>query len=485
MHTKTIAELKNKILNKEISCVELTKYFLMRIKNFDQKLNSFITITEDHALKNAANHDESLAKGEIENLPLLGIPIAHKDIFCTTGSKTTCASKMLDTFIAPYNATIVSRLEQAGCIMLGKNNMDEFAMGSSNENSYYGNVKNPWNLQKVPGGSSGGSAAAVAARIIPAATGSDTGGSVRQPAALTGICGLKPTYGRASRYGMIAFASSLDTPGIMACNAEDLALLLNVIAGHDPKDATSVNMPVPDYCATLNTSLKGLKIGLPKEYFIKELDIGITIAIDEAISVLEKLGAAVKEISLPSADLATASYYIIAPAECSSNLARFDGVRYGYRCANPRDLGDLYTRSRSEGFGGEVKRRIMIGTYMLSAGYYDAYYLQAQKIRRLISDDFQKAFADVDIILGPTTPTPAFHLGENAEDLIKMYLSDIYTIAANLAGIPAISLPAGFVDEMPVGIQLIGNYFCEAKLLNIAHQFQKETDWHARVPEGF
>ena len=483
LHHQTIAELSENLSAKQVSSVELTKNFLERIKKSDEKLNCFITVTEDFALKAAEEADKKRAQGSAG--VLTGIPIAQKDIFCTDGIKTSCGSKMLDNFISPYDATVVSHLRAAGTVMLGKTNMDEFAMGSSNETSYYGPVKNPWNLDYVSGGSSGGSAAAVAASLAPGATGTDTGGSIRQPAALCGITGIKPTYGRVSRFGMIAFASSLDQGGPFAKTAEDAALLLNAMAGYDPRDSTSVNRPVPNYAASLNNPIKGLRIGLPKEYFDKGLSSDIAEVIQQAIKEYEKLGASIHEISLPNTALAAPAYYVIAPAECSSNLARFDGVRYGYRCKDPLDLEDLYKRSRSEGFGPEVKRRIMIGTYALSAGYYDAYYLKAQKIRRLIRDDFAKAFSEVDVILSPTTPAPAFKLGEKMNDPISMYLADIYTIAINLAGLPAISVPAGFINRLPVGMQLIGNLFAEEKLLNVAHQYQTVTDWHKQTPEGF
>ncbi len=483
MHHKTITELTHDLHAKKISSVELTQHYLNRIKQYDEKLNSFITVTEDEALKAAHAADQQRAKGEVALLT--GIPVAHKDIFCTDGIKTTCGSKMLENFIAPYDATVVSNMKSAGVIMLGKTNMDEFAMGSSNETSYFGMVKNPWDLQCVPGGSSGGSAAAVAAGLAPGATGTDTGGSIRQPAALCGITGLKPTYGRVSRYGMIAFASSLDHGGPFARSAADVALLLKAMAGFDERDSTSVNEPVPDYTATLNDSLQGLRIGLPKEYFSEGLSKEVGDLIDAAIKTYEKMGAIIQEISLPNTALGAPAYYVIAPAECSSNLARYDGVRYGFRCKDPVDLEDLYKRTRSEGFGSEVKRRIMIGTYALSAGYYDAYYIKAQQIRRLIRDDFAKAFQTVDVILSPTTPAPAFRIGEKTNDPISMYLSDIYTIATNLAGLPALSLPAGFVKHLPVGMQLIGNLFAEGKLLNVAHQYQQVTDWHKRMPEGF
>ncbi|MCL5801160.1 MAG: Asp-tRNA(Asn)/Glu-tRNA(Gln) amidotransferase subunit GatA [Gammaproteobacteria bacterium] len=483
MHTKTIAELSRALKQREFSSVELTRAYLQRIERHNPALNAYITVTAERALEQARAADARLAKNE--GGALTGVPIAQKDIFCTKGVKTSCGSMMLDNFIAPYDAATVERFNAAGAVMLGKTNMDEFAMGSSNETSFYGPVKNPWDPAAVPGGSSGGSAAAIAARLAPAATGTDTGGSIRQPAALCNLTGLKPTYGRVSRYGMIAFASSLDQGGPMARTAEDCALLMQVMAGFDARDSTSVDRPVPDYAAALNDSIKGLKIGLPREYFGAGLDAKVAQAIDAAVKEYEKLGAVVKEISLPNTPLAVPVYYVIAPAECSSNLSRFDGVRYGYRCKDPVDLLDLYERSRGEGFGAEVKRRIMIGTYVLSAGYYDAYYLKAQKLRRLISDDFKRAFEQVDVIMGPTAPTVAFNLGEKTDDPVTMYLSDIYTIAVNLAGLPAISLPAGFVGKRPLGLQVIGNYFDEPRLLNAAHQYQKVTDWHTRTPAGF
>jgi aspartyl-tRNA(Asn)/glutamyl-tRNA(Gln) amidotransferase subunit A len=483
MQYKTLTELAAELDTNKTSSVELTQFFLNRIKQFDKKLNSFITVTEDQALEMAKKADELRAKGQTGRLT--GIPIAQKDIFCTTGVKTSCGSKMLDNFISPYNATVIEKFNAAGMVMLGKTNMDEFAMGSSNENSHYGPVKNPWDLERVPGGSSGGSAAAVAAYLAPAATGTDTGGSIRQPAALSGISGIKPTYGRVSRYGMIAFASSLDQGGPMARTAEDLALLLNVMTGFDERDSTSVNQPIEDYTKNLNQSLEGLRIGLPKEFFSEGLDNDVAKAIQTAVKEYEKLGATIHEVHLPNTALSIPAYYVIAPAECSSNLARYDGVRYGYRCDNPIDLEDLYKRSRSEAFGNEVKRRIMIGTYALSAGYYDAYYLKAQKIRGLIRHDFAEAFKKVDIILGPTTPTTAFKIGEKTSDPVSMYLSDIYTIAVNLAGLPGLSIPAGFVNGLPVGMQLIGNLFDESRLLNAAHRYQQATDWHTKTPEGF
>jgi aspartyl-tRNA(Asn)/glutamyl-tRNA(Gln) amidotransferase subunit A len=483
MHTKTIAELSALLQAGTISSEELAGIYLSRIKTIDPQLNSFITVTEEQALAAAKAADQQRQAGQAQ--ALTGIPIAHKDIFCTLGVKTSNGAKMLDNFIAPYDATVVTRMQKAGMVMLGKTNMDDCAMGSSTENSYYGPVKSPWDLSVVPGGSSGGSAAAIAARLTPAATGTDTGGSIRQPAALCGITGIKPTYGRVSRYGMIAFASSLDQGGPMAQTAEDVALLLNTMAGFDEKDSTSIDRPVPDYTATLNDSLAGLRIGLPKEYFDEGLDPAIAELIETAAKEYEKLGASLHTISLSSTSLCVPAYYIIAPAECSANLSRFDGTRFGHRCDDPKDLTDLYKRSRAEGFGTEVKRRIMIGTYILSSGYYDSYYLQAQKVRRLISQDYQQAFQQVDVILGPTTPTTAFKLGEKTSDPVNMYLSDIYTIGVNLAGLPAMSLPAGFANKLPVGLQLTGNYFTEAKLLNIAHQYQQVTNWHKAMPEGF
>lgn len=483
MHNLTIAKLSDELNKKTFSSVELTQHFLKRIADYDKTLNSFITVTEQTALEQAKAADALRAAGKAGRLT--GIPIAQKDIFCTQGVKTTCGSKMLDNFIAPYTATLVNKMAAAGCVMLGKTNMDEFAMGSSNETSFYGPVRNPWNTETVPGGSSGGSAAAVAARLAPGSTGTDTGGSIRQPAALCGISGLKPTYGRISRYGMIAFASSLDQGGPFAQTAEDLAILLNSMAGFDERDSTSVNLPVPDYTATLNESLQGKTIGLPKEYFEQGLDKNVEARVQDAIKVFEKLGAKMVPVSLPASPLSIAVYYVVASAECSSNLSRFDGVRYGYRCENPKDLEDLYKRSRGEGFGDEVKRRIMVGTYALSSGYYDAYYIKAQKVRKLISDDFKRAFEKVDFLLGPTSPTPAFKIGERMSDPVSMYLSDIYTIATNLAGLPGLSIPCGFVNDLPVGIQLMGKQFDESTLLNAAHCYQKETNWHQMAPKEF
>lgn len=482
MFQHTLAELSQLLQAKSLSSEELTRAYIDRCQALDEKLNCFITLTPDLALEQAKAADASLHNGSAGTLT--GIPLAHKDIFCTRDVRTSCASKMLDNFIAPYNATVVEKLNLAGMVTLGKTNMDEFAMGSSNETSYYGPALNPWDSDRVPGGSSGGSAAAVAARLTPCATGTDTGGSIRQPAALCGITGLKPTYGRVSRYGMIAFASSLDQGGPMTRTAEDAAMLLAAMAGFDHRDSTSVDEKPDDYVGKLNNSLAGLTAGLPKEYFNDALNPEIARSIEEAVKVLEELGVKIREIDLPNSHLSIPAYYVVAPAECSSNLERYDGVRYGYRCNDPRDLQDLYCRSRSEGFGQEVKRRIMIGTYVLSSGYYDAYYLKAQKIRRLIRDDFVNAFKDVDVILGPTTPDTAFKLQENMSDPIRMYLSDIYTVSANLAGLPAISIPAGISASLPLGMQIIGNYFQEARILNIAHQFQNQTDWHLRqAPE--
>ena len=483
MHDKSIAELAAGLRARTYSSVELTRHFLERIERLNPSLNAFITVAAEPALAAAAQADLSLAAGTAG--PLTGIPIAHKDIFCTQGLRTSCGSRMLDNFIAPYDATVVERLAAAGAVVLGKTNMDEFAMGSSNETSWYGPVKNPWDQTRVPGGSSGGSAAAVAARLCVAATGTDTGGSIRQPAALCGITGIKPTYGRCSRWGMIAFASSLDQAGPMARSAADAALLLQTMAGFDPRDSTSLDTPVPDDVAGLDGDLRGLRIGLPKEYFGAGLDERVAAGIQAAIREYERQGATVVEISLPNSPLSVPVYYVVAPAECSSNLARFDGVRYGHRCEQPKDLEDLYKRSRAEGFGAEVQRRIMIGTYVLSAGYYDAYYLKAQKIRHLIAEDFRRAFEQVDVIMGPTSPTTAFPIGAKMDDPVAMYLNDIYTIAANLAGLPGMSIPVAPVDGMPVGLQIVGNYFEEGRLLNVAHRLQRETDWHLGVPKGF
>lgn len=482
MHNKTITELAAALRKGEFSSVELVQHYLARIEKH-RALNCFITVAKDQALALATAADSKIADGD-QGL-LTGIPIVQKDIFCSKGLKTSCGSKMLDNFIAPYDATVVDNFNRAGAVLLGKANMDEFAMGSSNETSFYGAVQNPWRHGYVPGGSSGGSAAAVAARLSPAATGTDTGGSIRQPAAFCGITGLKPTYGRVSRYGMVAFASSLDQVGPMARSAQDAAILLQTMAGFDAKDSTSISQPVPDYQADLNKPLAGLKIGLPKEFFDEGLHADVATAIEKATQQYCKLGAKVQQVSLPTLKLAVPAYYVIAPAECSANLSRFDGVRFGYRCPNPADLDDLYTRSRSEGFGAEVKRRILLGTYALSAGYYDDYYLKAQKVRRLISDDFKRVLADVDVLMSAVTPSTAFAFGDKTRDPIQMYLADIYTIAVNLAGLPAVSIPAGLADGMPVGLQIIGNYFSEAKLLAAAHQFQQHTDWHTLAPSGF
>ncbi|PID46716.1 MAG: Asp-tRNA(Asn)/Glu-tRNA(Gln) amidotransferase GatCAB subunit A [Proteobacteria bacterium] len=483
MHNKSLTELAAGLRAGEFTSVELTQHFLDRIEQYDSVLNSFITVTAAQALAQAAEADAQLAAGTAG--PLTGIPMAHKDLFCTDGVKTSCGSKMLDNFIAPYNATVTEKLQQAGMPMLGKTNLDEFAMGSSNETSFYGPVKNPWDTARVPGGSSGGSAAAVAARLAPVTTGTDTGGSIRQPASLTGITGIKPTYGRVSRFGMVAYASSLDQGGVFARDAADCALVLGAMAGFDEKDSTSSEVAVDDYTATLDQSLSGLRIGVPKEYFGEGLDAGVAASIQAALDQYKALGAEIIEIELPNTGLAIPSYYVIAPAECSANLSRFDGVRYGHRCDDPADLTDMYKRSRAEGFGSEVKRRIMIGTYALSAGYYDAYYLKAQKVRRKIKDDFVKAFEKVDVIMGPVSPTTAFKLGEKSDNPVSMYLSDIYTLAVNLAGLPAMSVPVEPVAGLPVGLQIIGNYFDEARLLNVAHQYQQVTGWHKQSPEGF
>ena len=483
MHTKTLAQLSAGLKAGEYSSVELTQHFLSRIEQFDSTLNSFITVTPEQALEQAKAADARRAAGDASDLT--GIPIAHKDIFCTQGVRTSCASKMLDNFISPYDATVVTKLAEAGVVCVGKTNMDEFAMGSSNETSYYGPVRNPWNTDCVPGGSSGGSAAAMSASLAAAVTGTDTGGSIRQPAALTGITGLKPTYGRVSRYGMIAFASSLDQAGPMTKTAEDAAMMLQAMAGFDVKDSTSADRPVDDYVSGLNNSIAGLKVGVVKEFMTGDLDSGIAASTQAVLDELKRQGAEIVEVSLPNAHLSVPAYYVVAPAECSSNLSRFDGVRFGHRCNNPKDLTDLYERSRSEGFGSEVKRRIMIGAYALSAGFYDAYYIKAQKIRQLIANDFAEAFKQCDVIVSPTAPDTAFKLGEKTDDPVSMYLQDIYTIAVNLAGLPGMSIPAQHANGMPVGFQLVGNLFDEARLLNVAHQIQQATDWHLATPEGF
>jgi aspartyl-tRNA(Asn)/glutamyl-tRNA(Gln) amidotransferase subunit A len=482
LHNLSIGELGRELAAKQISSVELARHFLARIERLNPAMNALITLTAELALQQAEAADRRRAAGE--EGPLLGIPLIHKDIFCTDGVRTSCGSRMLDNFVAPYDATVVAKLKTAGAVMLGKANMDEFAMGSSSETSFYGPVKNPWDTTKVPGGSSGGSAAATAARLVPFATGTDTGGSIRQPAALTGVTGVKPTYGRVSRYGMVAFASSLDQAGVFACSAADAAIVLEVMAGFDPRDSTSIDAPVPDYFAALDAPLAGLKIGLLREFF-EGLEARNTALIQDSLKIYRDLGAQTVEVSLPHLPLSVPTYYVVAPAECSSNLSRFDGVRFGYRCAQPKDLLDLYQRSRGEGFGAEVKRRIMTGTYVLSAGYFDAYYLKAQKVRRLITDDFRRAFEQVDLLIGPTTPTPAFAIGAKIDDPVTMYLNDIYTIGANLAGLPGLSLPCGFIEGLPMGLQLIGPHFSEAKLLNAAHRFQQATDWHRRSPRGY
>jgi aspartyl-tRNA(Asn)/glutamyl-tRNA(Gln) amidotransferase subunit A len=483
LHSLTLTQLAVGLKNGDYSSEQLTQALLDRIVSFDKSLNAFITVTADQALAAARRADTARAAGT--GGVLNGLPIVHKDIFCTKGVLTTCGSRMLENFVSPYDATVVERLGAAGAVVLGKTNMDEFAMGSSNETSYFGPVRNPWDHKRSPGGSSGGSAAAVAARLAPAATGTDTGGSIRQPAALTGTVGLKPTYGRVSRYGMIAFASSLDQAGVITRSTEDAALLLGVMAGFDERDSTSIDQPVPDYVGKLSGSIDGLRVGIVRQHFDAGLDEQCAAVVKEALAVLEAQGAVLTEVDLPNLDLSVPTYYVVAPAECSSNLSRFDGVRFGRRADNPEDLLDLYCRSRGEGFGAEVKRRIMTGTYVLSAGYYDAYYLKAQQVRQLIADDFNRAFKDVDVIAGPTSPTPAFGLGDKTDDPITMYLNDIYTIGANLAGLPALSTPCGFVDNLPVGLHLVGPHFGEATLLRCSHQFEQHTDWHAACPEDY
>ncbi|TDU26817.1 aspartyl/glutamyl-tRNA(Asn/Gln) amidotransferase subunit A [Panacagrimonas perspica] len=484
MHTLSLKQLADGLRSKQFSSRELTQHYLKRIETHDPKLNSFITVTPEIALAQADAADARIKAGQAG--PLTGVPIAQKDIFCTQGVRTSCASRMLDKFIAPYDATVVTKLHgEGGAVMLGKCNMDEFAMGSSNETSWYGPVKNPWDLTRVPGGSSGGSVAAVAALLAPVATATDTGGSIRQPAALTNLTGIKPTYGRVSRFGMIAFASSLDQGGVVARSAEDAAVVLQAMSGFDPRDSTSVERDVDDYLRDLNRPIDGLRIGLPKEYFAEGLEPAIRACVEQAVKQFEQLGAKIVEVSLPHAPLSVPTYYVVAPAEASSNLARFDGVRYGHRTESSRTLEELYKKSRGEGFGPEVQRRIMIGTYVLSHGYYDAYYLQAQKVRKLIYEDFRKVFEQCDVILGPTTTDVAFELNSKMDDPVAMYLNDIYTIAANLAGIPAMSLPCGFVGGLPVGMQLMGNFFEEARLLNVAHQYQQAQDWHRRSPAAF
>jgi aspartyl-tRNA(Asn)/glutamyl-tRNA(Gln) amidotransferase subunit A len=483
MINASLSQLARLLADKKISSVELTQIYLDRIAKLNPALNAFVTLNEKMSLADARAADARIAAGQAG--VLTGIPVAHKDIFCADGWRTTCGSKMLENFIAPYDAHVISQFKTAGTVSLGKTNMDEFAMGSSNETSYFGAVKNPWDASAVPGGSSGGSAAAVAARLAPAATGTDTGGSIRQPAALTGITGLKPTYGVVSRYGMIAFASSLDQAGPMAKSAEDCALLMNVMAGFDARDSTSLERPVEDYTRDLQQPLAGLRIGLPREYFAEGLSADVAASVEAALHEYRKLGAVTVDISLPNTKLSIPVYYVLAPAEASTNLSRFDGVRYGYRAPEYGDLTDMYEKTRAQGFGTEVKRRIMIGTYVLSHGYYDAYYMQAQKIRRLIAQDFEAAFQQCDIIMGPTAPSTAFNFGEKADDPVAMYLSDIYTIAVNLAGLPGMSVPCGLGSNgRPVGLQIIGNYFSEAKMLGVAHQYQLATDWHTRMPDN-
>jgi aspartyl-tRNA(Asn)/glutamyl-tRNA(Gln) amidotransferase subunit A len=485
LHNLTLKQVSDGLAAGDFTSIEITQHLLDRINQLDQAeggINSFISVNAEQALADAKAADERRAAGNAT--AWTGVPFAHKDIFCTDGIATTCGSKMLGNFIPPYDATVVENFKKEGAVCLGKTNMDEFAMGSSNESSYFGAVQNPWNKETIPGGSSGGSAAAVAARLVPAATGTDTGGSIRQPSALCGLTGLKPTYGRCSRWGMIAFASSLDQAGPMARTAEDAAMMLNVMASFDTKDSTSVDQEVPDYTATLENDIAGKVIGLPKEFFPESLDGEMSEKVKAAIAEFEKLGCTVKEISLPSTDLAIPAYYVVAPAECSANLSRMDGVRFGYRCEDPQDVEDLYKRSRGEGFGDEVKRRIMIGTYALSTGFYDAYYVKAQKIRRLIKNDFVKAFEEVDMIMGPVTPSPAFKMGEKSGDPTEMYMEDKFTLSCNLAGLPGMSIPAGQINDLPIGLQMIGNYWDEATMLNMAHKFQQVTDFHQQKPEN-
>ena len=487
MINSSLKTLSQMLAKKEVSSVELTQAFLKRIDALNPEINAYIALDHEKTLAQAKAADVRIAAGNAE--ALTGIPIAQKDIFCAQGWQTTCGSKMLANFVAPYDAHVISQFDAAGAVNLGKTNMDEFAMGSSNETSYFGGVKNPWDFTRVPGGSSGGSAAAVAARLCAAATGTDTGGSIRQPASLCGFTGLKPTYGVVSRYGMIAFASSLDQAGPMAKSAEDCALMMNVMAGFDERDSTSLNREKEDYTRDLNKPLQGLRVGLPKEFFAEGLDANVGKVIDAAIAEYKKLGAEIVEISLPNTGLSIPVYYVLAPAEASSNLSRYDGVRYGHRAESYTDLMDMYCKTRAEGFGAEVKRRILIGTYVLSAGYYDAYYLKAQQIRRLIAQDFEEAFKHCDVIMGPAAPSTAFKAGEKVDDPVAMYLQDIYTISTNLAGLPGMSVPAGFSSStdgkaLPVGLQIIGNYFDEARMLNVAHQYQQVTDWHTRMPEG-
>ena len=483
LHDHSLTALRDMLRRREISSTELTRHCLDRVAQYSD-LNTFITVDESGAMSAAAAADAQLARGEPGLLT--GVPIAHKDIFCTKGVLTTCGSKMLENFVSPYDATVVERFDQAGSVIVGKTNMDEFAMGSSNETSFFGSVKNPWDPDRVPGGSSGGSAAAVAARLVAGATGTDTGGSIRQPAAFCGLTGLKPSYGRVSRYGMIAFASSLDQAGPIARSAEDAALMLQCMAGFDPLDSTSMNAPTPDLATLLGTEIRGLKLGLPKEFFDESVDGQVLEKVRDALAVFERLGATLVDVSLPNSAAGIPCYYVIAPAEASSNLSRFDGVRFGHRSQHADELLDLYENSRAEGFGEEVKRRILIGTYALSAGYYDAYYLKAQKIRRVIAQDFASAFEQCDVIVGPTSPTTAFPIGAKTQDPVAMYLNDIFTNTVNLAGLPGLSVPCGFdAAGLPVGLQLIGKFMDEASLLSAAHQLQQETDWHQRMPAGY
>jgi aspartyl-tRNA(Asn)/glutamyl-tRNA(Gln) amidotransferase subunit A len=484
VHRETLKALSEKLRAKEVSSVELTRHFLDRIEGVGEPLNAFITVDREKSLAQAAAADARIAKGEAA--PLTGIPVAHKDLFCAKGWRTTCASRILADFVAPYDAHVIELFDRAGAVLLGKTNMDEFAMGSSNENSAFGPVRNPWDTDAVPGGSSGGSAAAVSAGLAPAATGTDTGGSIRQPASFVGVSGLRPTYGRVSRYGMVAFASSLDQGGALARTAEDLALVLDVMAGFDPRDSTCVDRPKDDYVGGLARAVKGLRIGVPKQYFTKDLSRDVAEPILAAIEEYKRLGATVVEVDLPNQGLAVPVYYVLAPAEASSNLSRYDGVRYGHRASRYADLRDMYRKTRAEGFGPEVKRRILIGTYVLSHGYYDAYYLKAQKIRRLIARDFTQAFERCDVVMGPASPCVAYDIGEKASDPVQMYLDDIYTVPINLAGLPGMSIPCGFGDKgRPVGLQIVGNYFDEARMLAVAHAFQRATDWHTRTPPAF
>ena len=484
MHNRTLKELAEALATKETSSVEMTRYFLGRIEKLGKPLNAFITLDEERSLAQARAADLRIARGEAG--PLTGIPIAHKDLFCAKGWRTTAGSRILANFVSPYDAHVIERFGEAGAVLLGKANMDEFAMGSSNENSHFGPVRNPWDLAAVPGGSSGGSAAAVAARIAPAATGTDTGGSIRQPASFVGVSGLRPTYGRVSRYGIVAFASSLDQAGALGKTAGDLAILLKAMAGFDARDSTSAERPVEDYPAMLGSGVKGLRIGVPREYFSKDLAPDVAAPVRSAIDEFVKLGAKVVEVGLPNQHLSVPAYYVIAPAEASSNLSRYDGVRYGHRAAGFTDLRDMYRKTRAEGFGAEAKRRILVGTYVLSHGYYDAYYLQAQKIRRLVANDFAAAFLECDLIMGPVAPSVAFDIGAKANDAVQMYLADLYTIPINLAGLPGLSIPCGFgAKGRPVGLQVVGNYFDEARMLAAAHAFQQATDWHTRIPPGF